>query len=74
MDSVAEISDAKDYPFGTVTEARLVKDPNTLRPQGFGFMTFGSITESHKALQAMNGRIVGGKLIFVEVSKTTGPE
>ncbi|XP_043695504.1 small RNA-binding protein 11, chloroplastic-like [Telopea speciosissima] len=60
--------------FGRVTDARLIKDPTTLRPKGFGFVTFESVTEARKALQAMNGRIVGGRLIFVEVAKTTGPE
>ncbi|KAJ4974268.1 hypothetical protein NE237_007442 [Protea cynaroides] len=61
-------------PFGTVTDARLVRDPTTLKPKGFGFVTFESVTEAHKAFQAMNGRIVGGRLIFVEVAKTTRPE
>ncbi|XP_042520680.1 organelle RRM domain-containing protein 6, chloroplastic-like [Macadamia integrifolia] len=61
-------------PFGTVTEARLIKDPTTQRPKGFGFVTFESVAEARKALQAMNGRIVAGRMIFVEVAKTTGPE
>ncbi|XP_057956104.1 small RNA-binding protein 11, chloroplastic-like [Malania oleifera] len=55
-------------PFGVVKEARLVKDPITQRPKGFGFVTFESEVEAHNALQAMNGRIVNGRLIFVEVA------
>ncbi|KAK8550833.1 hypothetical protein V6N13_119337 [Hibiscus sabdariffa] len=53
-------------PFGVVKEARLIRDPKTQRPKGFGFVTFETETEAHKALKAMNGRIVRGRLIFVE--------
>ncbi|KAL5581059.1 hypothetical protein UlMin_013501 [Ulmus minor] len=60
-------------PFGVVKEARLVKHPKTLRPKGFGFVTYDSEIEAQKALKAMNGRIVDGSLIFVEVAKTVGP-
>ncbi|KAK9998555.1 hypothetical protein SO802_018158 [Lithocarpus litseifolius] len=59
--------------FGVVTEARLVKDPRTQRPKGFGFVTYESEVEAQKALKAMNGRIVDGRLIFVEVAKTEKP-
>ncbi|KAK2646878.1 hypothetical protein Ddye_022073 [Dipteronia dyeriana] len=43
-------------PFGLVTQARLVKDPKTQRPKGFGFVSFQSEDEAQKALEAMNGR------------------
>ncbi|GMY10791.1 organelle RRM domain-containing protein 6, chloroplastic-like [Fagus crenata] len=59
--------------FGVVREARLVKDPSTQRPKGFGFVTYESEEEAQKALKAMNGRIVDGRLIFVEVAKTGTP-
>ncbi|XP_023876274.1 organelle RRM domain-containing protein 6, chloroplastic [Quercus suber] len=59
--------------FGVVTEARLVKDPRTQRPKGFGFVTYESEVEAQKALKAMNGRIVDGRLIFVEVANTEKP-
>ncbi|KAE8039003.1 hypothetical protein FH972_011456 [Carpinus fangiana] len=35
---------------------RLVKDPRTERPKGFGFVTYESEAEAQKALKAMNGR------------------
>lgn len=53
-------------PFGVVKEARLIRDPKTQRPKGFGFVTFETEAEAQKALKAMNGRIVRGRLIFVE--------
>ncbi|KAK1563397.1 hypothetical protein Q3G72_027066 [Acer saccharum] len=61
-------------PFSLVTQARLVKDPKTQRPKGFGFVSFRSEDEAKNALEAMNGRIVRGRLIFVEVANTESPE
>ncbi|KAJ4725865.1 RNA-binding family protein [Melia azedarach] len=60
-------------PFGVVTEARLITDPKTQRPKGFGFVTFQSEVEAQKALKALNCRMVNGRLIFVEVAKSEGP-
>ncbi|KAH7560896.1 hypothetical protein JRO89_XS10G0135100 [Xanthoceras sorbifolium] len=60
--------------FGVVTEARLITDPKTQRPKGFGFVTFQSENEAQEALKAMNGRIVRGRLIFVEVANSGSPE
>ncbi|KAL0533755.1 hypothetical protein IC582_027798 [Cucumis melo] len=57
-------------PFGSISQARLIRDPETQRPKGFGFVTFQSPVEAKKALQAMDGRIVDGRLIFVEFAKT----
>ncbi|CAK7331616.1 unnamed protein product [Dovyalis caffra] len=45
-------------PFGVVTEARLVVDPRTQKPKGYGFVTFESETDAQKALKTMNGRNV----------------
>nr|GEU76931.1 cold-inducible RNA-binding protein [Tanacetum cinerariifolium] len=61
-------------PFGAITEARLVVDPKTQRPKGFGFVTFESDVDAQNALKAMNGKIVNGGLIFVEFAKTKTPE
>ncbi|XVF69003.1 hypothetical protein PTKIN_Ptkin11bG0046200 [Pterospermum kingtungense] len=61
-------------PFGVVKEAKLIRDPRTQRPKGFGFVTFETETEAHKALKVMNGRIVRGRLIFVEFANDRSPE
>ncbi|WMV56452.1 hypothetical protein MTR67_049837 [Solanum verrucosum] len=54
-------------PFGVVTEARLVKDPRTQRPKGFGFVTFESEADAQNALNSLNGRkasfTFGGKFV-----------
>ncbi|KAK7335758.1 hypothetical protein VNO80_27781 [Phaseolus coccineus] len=53
-------------PFGLVTSVNLVVDPRTKRPKGFAFVSYKSQIEAEKAMKAMNGRIVDGRLIFVE--------
>ncbi|OMO91291.1 hypothetical protein COLO4_18460 [Corchorus olitorius] len=52
----------------------LVRDPETQRPKGFGFVTFEAEKDAEKALKAMNGRIVRGRLIFVEFANVRNPE
>ncbi|KAE9600638.1 hypothetical protein Lal_00045519 [Lupinus albus] len=56
-------------PFGVITEANLVLDSRTRRPKGFGFVSYESEIQAEKAVKAMNGRIVDGRLIFVEPAK-----
>ncbi|KAF6137856.1 hypothetical protein GIB67_040564 [Kingdonia uniflora] len=56
-------------PFGQIKQVSLVRDPRTQRPKGFAFVTFAMESEAQKALEAMNGRIIGGRLIFVEIAK-----
>ncbi|XP_021278723.1 small RNA-binding protein 11, chloroplastic-like [Herrania umbratica] len=61
-------------PFGVVKEAKLIRDPKTQRPKGFGFVTFETENEAQKALKAMNGRFVRGRLIFVEFANNRSPK
>ncbi|CAL9247488.1 unnamed protein product [Arabidopsis halleri] len=56
-------------PFGQIKEARLIRDSETQRPKGFGFITFESEDDARKALKSLDGKIVDGRLIFVEVAK-----
>ncbi|XP_057516534.1 glycine-rich RNA-binding protein 4, mitochondrial-like [Amaranthus tricolor] len=55
-------------PFGKVKEARLIMDKRTGRTKGFGFVTFETEVEAQNAIKALNGKIVQGRLIFVESS------
>ncbi|XP_025820191.1 glycine-rich RNA-binding protein 4, mitochondrial-like [Panicum hallii] len=59
-------------PFGNVKEARLMRDRQTGRMKGFGFVKYSSQAEAEKAVKAMDGRILRGRLIFVEMAK--GPK
>ncbi|CAL9194217.1 small RNA-binding protein 11, chloroplastic-like isoform X1 [Musa acuminata AAA Group] len=60
--------------FGRVEEARLIRDARTNRPKGFGFVTYASDAEAEKAIKSMDGRIYGGRLIFVEYAKSGSQE
>ncbi|CAN6840968.1 unnamed protein product [Brassica oleracea var. botrytis] len=60
-------------PFGQIREARLIKDSQTQRPKGFGFVTFESEDDAQKAMKALDGKIVDGRLIFVEAAKEEPP-
>lgn len=59
-------------PFGAIEEARLVRDNQTGRLKGFGFVRYSSEEEAQKAVKAMDGRILRGRLIFAEMAKEHG--
>ncbi|KAL5217798.1 hypothetical protein ABZP36_018482 [Zizania latifolia] len=44
-------------PFGAIEQARLVRDNQTGRPKGFGFVRYSSEAEAEKAIKAIDGRI-----------------
>ena len=54
---------------GTVLETNLMMDRATGRPRGFGFVTMGSAEEAQKAIDAMNGKDLGGRALTVNVAK-----
>jgi len=54
---------------GTVTEANLMMDRDSVRPRGFGFVTMSSAEEAQKAIAALNGKDVGGRALTVNVAK-----
>ncbi|KAJ0962336.1 hypothetical protein J5N97_030164 [Dioscorea zingiberensis] len=56
--------------FGDIKEARLIRDARTQRPKGYGFIAYASDAEAKKAMKAMDGRILCGRLIFVELAKS----
>jgi RNA recognition motif-containing protein len=54
---------------GTVIEANLATDRTTGRPRGFAFVTMGSPEEAQKAIDAMNGKDLGGRALTVNVAR-----
>ncbi|KAH7667799.1 putative RNA-binding protein (RRM superfamily) protein [Dioscorea alata] len=60
-------------PFGDIKEVRLIRDGTTKRPKGYGFIAYASEAEAMRAVEAMDGRIFGGRLIFVELAKPNQP-
>jgi cold-inducible RNA-binding protein len=54
---------------GTVTEANLMMDRATGRPRGFGFVTMGSPEDAQKAVDALNGTMLGDRNITVNEAR-----
>ncbi len=54
---------------GTVIEANLMMDRATGRPRGFGFVTMSTPEEAQKAIQAMNGKELGGRALTVNIAR-----
>jgi cold-inducible RNA-binding protein len=54
---------------GTVVEANLMMDRMTGRPRGFGFVTMSTPEEAQKAIEALNGKEVGGRALTVNVAR-----
>ncbi|XP_068664263.1 small RNA-binding protein 11, chloroplastic-like isoform X2 [Aristolochia californica] len=55
--------------FGQLIEAKIITDKVSVRSKGFGFVTFASEDEAEKALTEMNGKVLNGRVIFVEYAK-----
>lgn len=54
---------------GDVTSASLVMDRETGRPRGFGFVEFASADHAKAAINALNGKNVGGRDLTVNEAK-----
>jgi RNA recognition motif-containing protein len=54
---------------GTVVEANLMMDRATGRPRGFAFVTMGTPEEAQKAIDAMNGKELGGRALTVDIAR-----
>ncbi len=54
---------------GTVVEANLVTDRTTGRPRGFAFVTMSSPEEAQKAIDALNGKDLGGRTLSVSIAR-----
>lgn len=54
---------------GTVVEANLVTDRTTGRPRGFAFVTMSTPEEAQKAIEALNGKDMGGRALNVSIAR-----
>ncbi|XP_047070391.1 small RNA-binding protein 11, chloroplastic-like [Lolium rigidum] len=55
--------------YGQVLEATIVTDKMTSRSKGFGFVKFASEEEANKAREDMNGKVLNGRVIYVDIAK-----
>ncbi len=54
---------------GTVVEVNLVTDRLSGRPRGFAFITMSSPEEAQKAIDALNGKELGGRALNVNIAR-----
>ena len=58
---------------GDVVDAHIVKDRDTGRSRGFGFVTMSTEDQARKAIEAMNGAMLDGRPLKVnEAQERTG--
>lgn len=56
-------------PIGTITSARVMKNMKDGASRGFGFVCFSTPEEATRAVNEMNGKIIGNKPIFVALAQ-----
>jgi cold-inducible RNA-binding protein len=54
---------------GIVEEVNLLMDRDTGRPRGFGFITMNTSEEAQSAIGALNGKMVDGRALTVNVAR-----
>jgi len=60
-------------PYGTVSSAKVMMDRDSGRSKGFGFVEMGSDAEAKAAIEALNGRDVGGRGLVVNEARPMEP-
>ncbi|KAJ5085958.1 hypothetical protein N7532_010729 [Penicillium argentinense] len=53
-------------PYGEVQETNVVREPETGRSRGFGFVKFYHEQDAERAIEAMNGQELDGRRIRVD--------
>lgn len=54
---------------GTVKSAQIIKDRDSGRSKGFGFVEMGSQEEAEKAISMLNGKEVEGRALTVNIAR-----
>lgn len=55
--------------FGSIADCKIVRDFETRKSRGFGFVTFSELEDANKARNRLNGREIEGREIRIEVAK-----
>jgi len=59
--------------FGGVVEAKIILDRDTGRPRGFGFVTMDSDDSAQEAIDGMNGTMLDGRPLRVNIAEERRP-
>ncbi|KAE8323585.1 hypothetical protein BDV39DRAFT_181936 [Aspergillus sergii] len=54
--------------YGNVTDAIVLKDRETGRSRGFGFVTFSSAEEANAAVDGLNDQEIDGRRVRVQIA------
>lgn len=60
--------------YGAVQSAEVIMDRRTGQSKGFGFVEMGSVEESKKAIEGLNGKEVDGRSIVVNEARPREPK
>jgi heterogeneous nuclear ribonucleoprotein A1/A3 len=55
--------------FGEVLSANIIKDRETQRSRGFGFVEYGTVEEAAAAKEAMDGKELDGRAVKVDFAQ-----
>ncbi|CAN1171374.1 Small RNA-binding protein 11, chloroplastic [Linum perenne] len=58
--------------FGNVVQAQVVMNKDKKKSKGFGYVTFKSEDQAQKALAGTNGKLMHGRVLFVDVENAKG--
>jgi len=56
-------------PFGTITSAKVMLDPQTEKSRGFGFVCFTNKDMAKMAINDLNSKLIDGKPLFVGLAQ-----
>lgn len=60
-------------PHGEITEAKVITERGTGRSRGFGFVTFAEDAHAQAAISKMDGTVLDGKTIKVNLAQERTP-
>ncbi|MFH4973403.1 hypothetical protein AB6A40_000112 [Gnathostoma spinigerum] len=50
-------------PYGEISEVKIIRDPQTMKSKGYGFVSFPVKKNAEKAIEGMNKQILGGRQV-----------
>lgn len=65
---ISELQEAFEA-YGEVSSARIIKDKETRRSKGFGFVEMPNDAEGQRAVDALEGADLNGRILRVSVAK-----